>query len=240
MEMTQRSEEEVCCALYECDNDMDRAVIFLLETLPVGAFATTSKKKKNRGAAAAAAATNDANAGTNVDGENWDAPNGGGGGGGSNTNIITDGRDKSRGGPRGNSGMRGGGTGGSYGGGNNRINRPRESRDGDRNGTDFPKSDNWRGGGTSGGGTRGRPGERRGAGGTGGGYMGSGGRGGRGGAGGRFGQRGPGRGDAPNRGPRMQPEHHQEIDSWDPIVTPTQTQQQNDLNKSEGKWMFFF
>lgn len=35
MEMTQRSEEEVCCALYECDNDLERAVIFLLETLPV-------------------------------------------------------------------------------------------------------------------------------------------------------------------------------------------------------------
>lgn len=38
MEMTQRSEEEVCCALYECDNDMDRAVEFLLETLPVVSF----------------------------------------------------------------------------------------------------------------------------------------------------------------------------------------------------------
>lgn len=35
MEMTQRTEEEVCCALYECDNDMERAVEFLLETLPV-------------------------------------------------------------------------------------------------------------------------------------------------------------------------------------------------------------
>lgn len=35
MEMTQRSEEDVCCALSECDNDLDRAVIFLLETLPV-------------------------------------------------------------------------------------------------------------------------------------------------------------------------------------------------------------
>lgn len=35
METTQRSEEEVCCALYECDNDLDRAVIFLFETLPV-------------------------------------------------------------------------------------------------------------------------------------------------------------------------------------------------------------
>lgn len=35
METTQRTEEEVCCALYECDYDLDRAVIFLFETLPV-------------------------------------------------------------------------------------------------------------------------------------------------------------------------------------------------------------
>lgn len=35
MDMTQRSEEDVCCALYECDNDLDRAVIFLFEQLPV-------------------------------------------------------------------------------------------------------------------------------------------------------------------------------------------------------------
>lgn len=48
MEMTQRSEEDVCCALYECDNDLDRAVIFLLEQLPINAFATTSKKRKNK------------------------------------------------------------------------------------------------------------------------------------------------------------------------------------------------
>lgn len=35
IEMTQRSEEEVCCALYECDNDLESAVVYLLETLPV-------------------------------------------------------------------------------------------------------------------------------------------------------------------------------------------------------------
>lgn len=35
IEMTQRSEEEVCCALYECDNNLENAVLFLLETLPV-------------------------------------------------------------------------------------------------------------------------------------------------------------------------------------------------------------
>lgn len=35
IEMTQRSEEEVCCALNECDNNLEKAVEFLLETLPV-------------------------------------------------------------------------------------------------------------------------------------------------------------------------------------------------------------
>ena len=38
IEMTQRSEEEVCCALNECDNNLERAVVFLLETLPVVSF----------------------------------------------------------------------------------------------------------------------------------------------------------------------------------------------------------
>lgn len=48
MEMTQRSEEEVCCALYECDNEMDRAVEFLLETLPVVSFLFFVKSKQKR------------------------------------------------------------------------------------------------------------------------------------------------------------------------------------------------
>lgn len=38
MEMTHRSEEDVCCALSECDNDLNRAGLFLLETLPVVSF----------------------------------------------------------------------------------------------------------------------------------------------------------------------------------------------------------
>lgn len=38
MEMTHRSEEDVCCALSECDNDLNRAAMFLLETLPVVSF----------------------------------------------------------------------------------------------------------------------------------------------------------------------------------------------------------
>uniref|UniRef100_A0A1A9W363 UBA domain-containing protein n=1 Tax=Glossina brevipalpis TaxID=37001 RepID=A0A1A9W363_9MUSC len=50
IEMTQRSEEEVCCALNECDNNLERAVVYLLETLPVGAFEKSSKKKKSKAA----------------------------------------------------------------------------------------------------------------------------------------------------------------------------------------------
>lgn len=48
MEMTERSEEDACYALYECDNDVERAVVYLLENLEVGAFSTTTKKKKNK------------------------------------------------------------------------------------------------------------------------------------------------------------------------------------------------
>lgn len=51
MEMTERSEEDACLALYECDNDVERAVIYLLENLEVGALITTTKKKKNKAAA---------------------------------------------------------------------------------------------------------------------------------------------------------------------------------------------
>lgn len=51
MEMTERSEEDACYALYECDNDVERAVVYLLENLEVGALITTTKKKKNKPAA---------------------------------------------------------------------------------------------------------------------------------------------------------------------------------------------
>lgn len=52
MELTERSEEDACLALYECDNDVERAVVYLLENLEVGALITTTKKKKNKTAAA--------------------------------------------------------------------------------------------------------------------------------------------------------------------------------------------
>lgn len=46
IEMTQRSEEEVCCALNECDNDLERAVVFLLETLPVVSIPLMRKRER--------------------------------------------------------------------------------------------------------------------------------------------------------------------------------------------------
>lgn len=94
METTQRSEEEVCCALYECDNDLDRAVIFLFETLPVGAFETSSKKKKNR-------LTSTSNDNT---GDEWGNESGNGGQNGQHKNNDPKERSRSRGGMRGGRG----------------------------------------------------------------------------------------------------------------------------------------
>lgn len=57
--MTERSEEDACYALYECDNDVERAVIYLLENLEVGALVTTTKKKKTKPAPTDGAADGD-------------------------------------------------------------------------------------------------------------------------------------------------------------------------------------
>ncbi|XP_055839692.1 protein lingerer isoform X12 [Episyrphus balteatus] len=103
IEMTQRSEEEVCCALYECDNNLERAVVFLLETLPVGAFETL-KKKKSRAANSASE-----NAGEG----DW-----------ADANANTDKREKSRN----RSSTRGG-----RGGNDSRGWRGREARENERN-----------------------------------------------------------------------------------------------------------
>ena len=193
MEMTQRSEEEVCCALNECENDMEKAVIFLLETLPVGAFATTSKKKKNR----LTSTGNDANAG---DGE-WNNENSNANSGSTqNQSIDSKDRNRTRGGGR-------GGGGGGYGGGSGRG-RPRESRDGfdrDKDRSDMGRRDDYR--------SRGGRGGSGGISGGRGGYGGSG----RGGRGGRMGSRNLGMRE--QRPQRMT--DHQEIDSWEPITTTT-------------------
>ncbi|XP_028893459.2 protein lingerer isoform X3 [Zeugodacus cucurbitae] len=157
IEMTQRSEEEVCCALYECDNDLELAVVYLLETLPVGAFETSSKKKKNK-----AASSGQENAGG--DGE-W-----------TDTNANTDRREKSR-----NRSSNRGGRGGT-----DSRGRGREARENERNLRDSrggdDRNDNYRRreGGGGGGGVRsggGRGGGYAGRGGRGGGRFGAGGRG---------------------------------------------------------------
>ncbi|XP_059614646.1 protein lingerer isoform X2 [Phlebotomus argentipes] len=126
METTQRSEEDVCYALYECDNDLDRAVIFLLETLTEDAFEKTSKKKsKNR-----TLSTNNNNEGQ--DGE-WLEVN--------NTSSartggqVADGKERSR--SRG--GMRGGRTGS-----DSRGWRGREARENERNAAESKGGDGWR------------------------------------------------------------------------------------------------
>lgn len=210
METTQRSEEEVCCALQECDNDLDRAVIFLLETLPVGAFATTSKKKKNK---SQNKEQNDIAAG---DGD-WDNVGNVGSGSGGGGGLSADSKDR-RGNRPGNqrTGDRPGGL-GSRGGRGGGFRDGERGGDRDRNGFD-----------RGGRGPRGRDGRD---GGPGRGSYGGGSRGGRGG-GPRGGTRGPGLGRDLNRGPR--PTDHQEIDMWDAVATPSA----NDLNKPEESSAF--
>ncbi|XP_037956721.1 protein lingerer-like isoform X3 [Teleopsis dalmanni] len=136
IEMTQRSEEEVCCALYECDNNLEKAVVFLLETLPVGAFETSSKKKKNKAANAAQEGEgewNDSNANTDKREKSRNRSSNRGGRGGTDSrgwrgresrendrNLRESRGDRDRGGDRGDDNYRrgggrsGGGRGGSY------------------------------------------------------------------------------------------------------------------------------
>ncbi|XP_021931148.1 protein lingerer isoform X2 [Zootermopsis nevadensis] len=48
MDATRKTEDEVCTALHDCDNDLDRAVNMLLEGMGQGEWETLVKKKKNR------------------------------------------------------------------------------------------------------------------------------------------------------------------------------------------------
>ncbi|XP_063238119.1 protein lingerer isoform X3 [Bacillus rossius redtenbacheri] len=48
MDATRKSEDEVCTALHDCDNDPDRAVNMLLEGMAQGEWETSVKKKKIR------------------------------------------------------------------------------------------------------------------------------------------------------------------------------------------------
>lgn len=132
METTQRSEADACLALYECDNDVERAVIYLLEQLEVDALITTSKKKKNRLASSAADGTGDDEFESNNNREN--------------DRGYNNDRDRSRGrggGSRGGNSRGGSGGGGNFSGGN-RGNR-QDTRDNDRGGSMVNRSE--RGGG---------------------------------------------------------------------------------------------
>lgn len=132
METTQRSEPDACLALYECDNDVERAVIYLLEQLEVDALITTSKKKKNRLASSAADGTGDDEFESNNNREN--------------DRGYNNDRDRSRGrggGSRGGNSRGGSGGGGNFSGGN-RGNR-QDTRDNDRGGSMVNRSE--RGGG---------------------------------------------------------------------------------------------
>ncbi|XP_071442037.1 protein lingerer isoform X2 [Hetaerina americana] len=48
MDATRKTEDEVCTALHDCDNDPDRAVNMLLEGMGTGEWEMSGKKKKNR------------------------------------------------------------------------------------------------------------------------------------------------------------------------------------------------
>lgn len=60
MDMTRRSEEEVCLALYECDYDAERAINMLYENMVEGEWEKSSKKKKNRQASTSKLETEEA------------------------------------------------------------------------------------------------------------------------------------------------------------------------------------
>nr|XP_036223486.1 protein lingerer isoform X10 [Bactrocera oleae] len=206
IEMTQRSEEEVCCALYECDNDMERAVVYLLETLPVGAFETSSKKKKNKAASAGQESAGG-------DGE-W-----------TDSNANTDRREKSR-----NRSSNRGGRGGT----DSRGWRGREARENERNLRDSrggdDRNDNYRRreGGGGGGGVRsggGRGVGYAGRGGRGGGRFGAGGRG----TGGR-GERGFNSRSATNE------DHHEVELWDNTIAQNAEKQQQQMQDDAWGDW----
>lgn len=209
MEMSQRSEEDVCYALYECDNDVHKAVIYLLETLEVDAFATTSKKKKNRSAAPEATD------------EEWSENNNGGPVGRDNDN-----RDRSRG----RGGFRGGNRAGDRDRGGSRPAREFRDRDGDSRGNgrsyggDRDKEE-YRGGRNNG--VRGT--------GRGGGFVSRGGRGGRMGGPRADGRPGGRENSHRNNFSRGQ-QDTQEIDAWDASQVTAPDMQHNKSEDTWGDW----
>ncbi|XP_016943305.4 protein lingerer isoform X3 [Drosophila suzukii] len=217
--MTQRSEEEVCCALNECDYDLEAAANFLIEELPQGAFAKYEKKRKNK----AANTTADGAAG---DGD-W-----------ADGNANADKREKSR-----NRSSNRGGTRGST---DSRGWRGRETRENERNQRESrePRSggdrgedrtnDNYRG--QRNGGGRSGPG----GGGRGGGFVSRSGRGGGrmgGRTGGPRGDRGSG-GTGGGYGPRSgnANEDHHEVELWDNTIAQNAEKQQQAHDDAWGDW----
>ncbi|KAH8284588.1 hypothetical protein KR018_004957 [Drosophila ironensis] len=219
--MTQRSEEEVCCALNECDYDLEAAANFLIEELPQGAFAKYEKKRKSKAANAAAE-------GAAGDGD-WADGNG-----------NADKREKSRN----RSSNRGGGRGST----DSRGWRGRETRENERNQRESRElraggdrgedraNDNYRG--QRNGGGRNGPGGG-GGGGRGGGFVSRSGRG-----GGRMGGRGGGpRGDrgiggggyGPGRGGNANDDHH-EVELWDNTIAQNAEKQQQAHDDAWGDW----
>ncbi|XP_039276636.1 protein lingerer isoform X2 [Nilaparvata lugens] len=193
MDATRKTEDEVSTALFDCDNDLNRAITYLLEDgdQRQSEWLTKSKKKKNRTASVSKAdgvLNNHVSSGEGD--EDWDtctappeAVSGGGGGGGGGGGSSMGGRGRGGGGgqdsrerPR----QRGGGGGPprmrGRGSSDNRSWRGRENKENERN-----LEDGYSGGGGGGGGhRRDRPG-RMSNGGGGGGSSSRGGRGDRGG-----------------------------------------------------------
>ncbi|XP_026465399.1 protein lingerer isoform X2 [Ctenocephalides felis] len=216
METTFRSEEEVCSALHDCDNDVDRAVNLLFEsTNSQTAWETSVKKKKNRlnstsGNVGHADSRNNNMNNVCDTGEDWDH---------SNAAISGAGDDQSTGqnnvaghGSHRGSGRGRGPRGGRRGNLDSRGWRGREARENDRNNhQDDGTHPSFREGG--GGYHR----DRRGGRGGGRGYGGRGGRGGRaGGAGGRsFQSRLDSRSQHRNQ-------NEDQVECWDDVDTNTQ------------------
>ncbi|KAH8365291.1 hypothetical protein KR084_007991 [Drosophila pseudotakahashii] len=218
--MTQRSEEEVCCALNECDYDLEAAANFLIEELPQGAFAKYEKKRKNK-------AANTAADGAAGDGD-W-----------ADGNANADKREKSR-----NRSSNRGGTRGST---DSRGWRGRETRENERNQRESrePRSggdrgddranDNYRG--QRNGGGRTGPG----GGGRGGGFISRSGRGGgrmggrTGGPRGDRGSGGTGGGYGPGRSGNANEDHH-EVELWDNTIAQNAEKQQQAHDDAWGDW----
>ncbi|XP_034654848.1 protein lingerer isoform X8 [Drosophila subobscura] len=217
--MTQRSEEEVCCALNECDYDLEAAANFLIEELPQGAFAKYEKKRKRP-----ASTTADGAAG---EGE-W-----------ADGNANADKRENTRN----RSSNRGGGRGGT----DSRGWRGRETRENERNTResrggggerggergDDRANENYRGQRNGG---RSAPG---GGGGRGGGFVSRSGRG-----GGRMGGRSSGpRGDRASgsggfgagRSSNANEDHH-EVELWDNTIAQNAEKQQPGHDDAWGDW----